>query len=75
MGPRGCRRSPRRRPPLAPILAALGRETGLPLALNTSLNGAGEPIVAGPTDALGFFMQHPVDVMVIGDALIERERA
>jgi len=59
-------------PDLEPILAAVGRETGVPVVLNTSLNGAGEPIVAGPVEALAFFLQHPVDALVIGDALIER---
>jgi carbamoyltransferase len=60
-------------PDLAAILAAVERETGTPIVLNTSLNGAGEPIVAGPVDALAFFLQHPVDAMLIGDALLERE--
>ncbi|HLK88875.1 MAG TPA: carbamoyltransferase N-terminal domain-containing protein [Polyangia bacterium] len=59
-------------PDLSTILEAVGRETGDPIVLNTSLNGAGEPIVAGPVDALAFFLQHPVDAMLIGDALLER---
>jgi carbamoyltransferase len=59
-------------PELAPILAAVERETGIPVVLNTSLNGAGEPIVAGPVEALAFFLQHPVDALVVGDTLIER---
>jgi carbamoyltransferase len=59
-------------PDLAPILAAMEREAGIPVVLNTSLNGAGEPIVAGPVEALAFFLQHPVDALVVGDALIER---
>jgi carbamoyltransferase len=62
-------------PDLSAILEAVGRETGAPLVLNTSLNGAGEPIVAGPVDALAFFLQHPVDAMLIGDALLERGAA
>ncbi len=59
-------------PDLASILAAVERECGVPAVLNTSLNGAGEPIVAGPVEALAFFLQHPVDALVVGDALIER---
>jgi carbamoyltransferase len=62
-------------PELAPILAAVERETGIPVVLNTSLNGAGEPIVAGPVEALAFFLQHSVDALVVGDALIERSPA
>jgi carbamoyltransferase len=59
-------------PDLAPILDAVGRASGIPIVLNTSLNGAGEPIVAGPVEALAFFLQHPVDALLAGDALIEK---
>jgi carbamoyltransferase len=62
-------------PDLASILEAVARESGEPVVLNTSLNGAGEPIVEGPVDALAFFLQHPVDAMLIGDALLERGAA
>ncbi len=60
-------------PELASILDAVGRTSGVPIVLNTSLNGAGEPIVAGPVDALAFFLSHPVDAMLLGDALVARE--
>ena len=60
-------------PDLSAILEAVGRESGLPIVLNTSLNGAGEPIVAGPVDALAFFLQHPVDALLFGDMLLARE--
>jgi carbamoyltransferase len=62
-------------PELAPVLAAVERETGIPVVLNTSLNGAGEPIVAGPVEALAFFLQHPVDALIVGDTVIERSPA
>jgi carbamoyltransferase len=52
-------------------LAALGRD---PIVLNTSLNGAGEPIVASGEDALAFWLRHPVDALVIDDLVIERAR-
>jgi carbamoyltransferase len=61
-------------PELAALLDAVGRCTGAPVVLNTSLNSAGEPIVAGPVEALAFFLAHPVDAMVLGDALITRRR-
>jgi carbamoyltransferase len=61
-------------PFLADVLAAVTKMTHTPVVLNTSLNGPGEPIVASATDALGFFTSHPVDVMVIGDLVLERER-
>jgi carbamoyltransferase len=61
-------------PELAALLDAVGQRTGAPIVLNTSLNGPGEPIVAGPVEALAFFLAHPVDAMVIGDALVARPR-
>ncbi|MDC0717435.1 carbamoyltransferase family protein [Nannocystis bainbridge] len=50
-------------------LAALGHD---PVVLNTSLNGAGEPIVAGAEDALAFWLRHGVDALLVDDLLIER---
>jgi carbamoyltransferase len=59
-------------PFLASVLAAVDRRRPVPIVLNTSLNGPGEPIVASAVDALGFFCAHPVDMMVIGDLVVER---
>lgn len=59
-------------PFLEAVLREVDRRTGVPVVLNTSLNGPGEPIVGGATDALGFFAAHPVDAMLIGDMVIER---
>ncbi|MFT3767350.1 MAG: carbamoyltransferase N-terminal domain-containing protein [Minicystis sp.] len=57
---------------LAPLLEELARRGLPPIVLNTSLNGAREPIVASATDAVAFFLAHPVDALVVGDALITR---
>ncbi|MCC6810484.1 MAG: carbamoyl transferase [Deltaproteobacteria bacterium] len=54
------------------LIARVGRATGTPIVLNTSLNGKGEPIVAGAADALSFFMAHPVDALFVEDVLITR---
>ena len=54
------------------LLARVGRQTGVPVLLNTSLNGQGEPIVATEADALAFFLAHPVDALIIDDVLIRR---
>jgi carbamoyltransferase len=62
-------------PELAGVLAALDRTIGMPIALNTSFNGAGEPIIASEIDALGFLMSHPIDALVIGDLVITRGAA
>jgi carbamoyltransferase len=56
------------------VLHAVGKGSGVPIVLNTSLNGPGEPIVASAIDALGFFVGYPVDAMLIGDLLLVRER-
>ncbi len=54
------------------LLVDVGARTGLPILLNTSLNGNGEPIVATEADALGFFLSHSVDAMVLEDILLTR---
>jgi carbamoyltransferase len=59
-------------PELAAVLAQLEGTIGMPIALNTSLNGAGEPIVGNETDALGFLLSHPIDALVIHDLLISK---
>lgn len=48
-------------------LAALGED---PVVLNTSLNGAGEPIVAAAEDALAFWLRHGADAMIVEDLVI-----
>ena len=59
-------------PDLHGVLERLDRLTGVPVVLNTSLNGNGEPIVGSETDAVSFFLSHPVDAMVVGDVLLRR---
>ena len=54
------------------LLDELDGRLGAPIALNTSLNGNGEPIVASEADAIGFFMSHPVDAMLLEDVLFTR---
>jgi carbamoyltransferase len=48
--------------PLGPILAALEERTGVPLLINTSLNGPGEPIANTAEDTLVFARRHPAMV-------------
>jgi carbamoyltransferase len=54
------------------LLALVEKQTSVPVLLNTSLNGQGEPIVATEADALAFFLAHPVDALLIDDVLIRR---
>ena len=62
-------------PQLHAILHALAARTGVPIVLNTSFNGAGEPIVGSETDALAFLLSHPIDGLVIDDLLITKGRS
>lgn len=59
-------------PELFSILQALNKRSGMPVVVNTSLNGGGEPIVGSTVDAFAFFCSHSVDAMVVGDVLLER---
>ena len=54
------------------LLTRVEKDTSVPVLLNTSLNGQGEPIVATEADALAFFLAHPVDALLIEDVLIRR---
>lgn len=46
--------------------------TGVPVVLNTSFNDHGEPIVNTPTEALKDFYGMGLDVLVLGDAVVEK---
>ncbi len=59
-------------PALHSVLTALGERGSPPIVLNTSLNGAGEPIVARELDAIGFLMSHPIDGLIVDDVLITK---
>lgn len=52
------------------LLVELGRKTGIPVALNTSFNVKGEPIVCTPTDALRCFRGTNIDALVMGSHVI-----
>lgn len=54
------------------LLTAVGKRTGHPMVLNTSFNDAGEPIVCSPNDAVRCFFSTGMDVLAIGDFLVEK---
>jgi carbamoyltransferase len=57
------------------LIEQFRRLTGLPLVLNTSFNGADEPIVCTPEDAVRTFLACGLDALLIGDYLaIRREQ-
>jgi carbamoyltransferase len=54
------------------LLTAFERRTGMPVLLNTSFNGAWEPIVASPVDAVRTFVACGLDALVLGDYVAVR---
>ncbi len=57
------------------LLAAFHRLTGCPVLANTSFNVRGEPIVCTPADALRTFQNSGLDLLVLEDCLIEKQRS
>ncbi len=47
--------------------------TGCPVLINTSFNVRGEPIVCTPEDALKCFIFTEIDILVLGNFLIDKE--
>ncbi len=54
------------------LIREFGRQTGVPVLLNTSFN-ENEPIVCGPQEALDCFLRTKMDVLVLGNSVIRRE--
>ena len=54
------------------LIEAFGEATGVPLVLNTSFNLKGEPIVNTPKEAFHTFAQSGMDVLVMGQDIVEK---
>jgi carbamoyltransferase len=54
------------------LVRAFGEATGVPMLLNTSFNLKGEPIVNTPREAFKTFAQSGLEVLVLGDHVIEK---
>ena len=54
-----------------PDSSAFEARTGVPILLNTSFN-ENEPIVCSPEEALDCFLRTKMDVLVLGDRILER---
>jgi carbamoyltransferase len=54
------------------LIEAFRDLTGVPMVLNTSFN-ENEPVVCRPVEALDCFLRTRMDVLVLGNALIERD--
>ncbi|MEV8629553.1 carbamoyltransferase C-terminal domain-containing protein [Streptomyces sp. NPDC051079] len=53
------------------LIRRFHERTGVPMILNTSLNGSGQPIVETPTDALWTMLELGLDFAVIEGVLVE----
>ena len=56
------------------LVKAFERLTGCPVIVNTSFNVRGEPIVGSPRDAFRCFLATDMDVLVLEDFLLRKER-
>jgi carbamoyltransferase len=55
------------------LIDTFGQATGVPVVLNTSFNLKGEPIVNTPQEAFQTFSLSGMDVLVLGDYVIEKQ--
>ena len=58
-------------PRYARLISAFRDLTGVPIVLNTSFN-ENEPVVCKPEEAIDCFLRTKMDVLVLGDTLIQR---
>jgi carbamoyltransferase len=57
------------------LIESFGQLTGVPVLLNTSFNLRGEPIVNTPAQAYNTFARSGIDLLVLGDYLVRKERS
>ena len=55
------------------LIAKFKEKTGCPVLVNTSFNVRGEPIVLSPEDAFRCFMGTRLDLLVIGNCILNKE--
>ena len=56
------------------LLEAFEERTGCPVLVNTSFNVRGEPIVCTPEDAFRCFMGTEIEVLVVGNCVLDKAR-
>lgn len=54
------------------LLEAFHSQTGCPVVLNTSFNIKGQPIVQTPSQAISCFLDTRIDILVLGDFMVEK---
>ncbi len=55
------------------LIEGFGQATGVPVLMNTSFNLRGEPIVTTPQNAYSTFSRSEMDLLVMGDYLIDKQ--
>ena len=56
------------------LITQFKADTGCPILINTSFNVRGEPIVNTPIEAFDCFMGTEMDLLVIGNCILEKSR-
>ena len=56
------------------LISAFKAKTGCPVLVNTSFNVRGEPIACTPEDAFRCFMGSEIEVLVVGDCFLRKEK-
>src|SRR3990167_8960629 len=56
------------------LLIKFKEVSGYPILLNTSFNIQGEPIVETPQEAIDTFLKSSIDILVIGDFIIKKNK-
>ena len=56
------------------LISTFKKKTGCPVIVNTSFNVRGEPIVNTPEDAFRCFMGTEIDILVIENCLLRKEK-
>jgi carbamoyltransferase len=56
------------------LIAAFKARTGCPVLINTSFNVRGEPIVCTPEDAFRCFMGSDIELLVVGNCMLRKDR-
>jgi carbamoyltransferase len=56
------------------LITKFKEKTGCPVVVNTSFNVRGEPIICSPTDAFKCFMGTELDVLIIENIILYKEK-
>jgi len=56
------------------LISRFNAKTGCPVLINTSFNIRGEPIVCTPEDAFRCFMGSEIEVLVVGNCYLKKEK-